>query len=85
MVEMARDILGATNLPSIIDGDDGYGDVKSVARMISAYEEFGVGAVVLEDQIREVKQSGNNKCTRRCAFGPDDGKGPRGGRDTIQS
>ena len=60
MVEMARDILGATDLPCIMDGDDGYGDVKSVARMISAYAEIGVGAVVIEDQIREVKQSGNN-------------------------
>jgi methylisocitrate lyase len=60
MVETARDILGATDLPCIMDGDDGYGDVKSVVRMIGAYDALGVGAVVIEDQIREVKQSGNN-------------------------
>lgn len=60
MVETARDILSATDLPCIMDGDDGYGDVKSVVRMVNIYDELGVGAVVLEDQIREVKQSGNN-------------------------
>ncbi len=60
MVDGARDIVGATSLPVIMDGDDGYGDVKSVVRLIRAYEELGIGAVVLEDQVREVKQSGNN-------------------------
>jgi 2-methylisocitrate lyase-like PEP mutase family enzyme len=60
MVEGARDIIDATSLPLIMDGDDGYGDVKSVVRMIRAYENLGVGAVVIEDQVREVKQSGNN-------------------------
>lgn len=60
MVETARDILAATELPCIMDGDDGYGDVKSVVRMVNIYDELGVGAVVIEDQNREVKQSGNN-------------------------
>jgi 2-methylisocitrate lyase-like PEP mutase family enzyme len=60
MLGGAKDILDATSLPVIMDGDDGYGDVKSVVRLIRAYEDLGVGAVVLEDQVREVKQSGNN-------------------------
>jgi methylisocitrate lyase len=64
MLEGARDILDATSLPVIMDGDDGYGDVKSVARLIRAYEGLGVGAVVLEDQLREVKQSGNSNARR---------------------
>lgn len=64
MVETARDIINATELPCIMDGDDGYGDVKSVVRMVRIYDELGVGAVVLEDQIREVKQSGNNNARR---------------------
>jgi len=59
MLEGARDIIGATDLPLVMDGDDGYGDVKSVVRMIHAYEDLGVGAVVLEDQVRDVKQPGN--------------------------
>ncbi|EHK54826.1 isocitrate lyase/PEP mutase family protein, partial [Allomesorhizobium alhagi] len=36
----------------------------SVVRMVRIYDELGVGAVVLEDQIREVKQSGNNNARR---------------------
>src|SRR5262245_53672156 len=33
MVAGIRDIAAATALPFFADGDDGYGDVKSVARM----------------------------------------------------
>jgi 2-methylisocitrate lyase-like PEP mutase family enzyme len=51
-----RDIGAATNLPFFADGDDGYGDVKSVARMIELYEQIGVGAILIEDQQREHKQ-----------------------------
>lgn len=46
----ARDILGAMDLPVLIDGDDGYGDVKNVAHTIRTYEEMGVGAIMIEDQ-----------------------------------
>jgi 2-methylisocitrate lyase-like PEP mutase family enzyme len=51
-----RDIASATTLPFLADGDDGYGDVKSVARMMALYEELDVGAVLIEDQQRENKQ-----------------------------
>jgi 2-methylisocitrate lyase-like PEP mutase family enzyme len=51
-----RDIAAATNLPFFADGDDGYGDVKSVARMMALYEDLGVGAVLIEDQQRETKR-----------------------------
>src|SRR5579871_644528 len=51
-----RDIAAATDLPFFADGDDGYGDVKSVALMMSLYEDLGVGAVLIEDQQREHKQ-----------------------------
>ncbi len=38
-----RDIAaGDRDLPFFADGDDGYGDVKSVARMIELYEQIGV-------------------------------------------
>lgn len=60
MVEGAEDILNATNLPLIMDGDDGYGDVKAVVHMVATYERIGVGALVLEDQIRAFKQPGNS-------------------------
>jgi len=51
-----RDIAAATDLPFFADGDDGYGDVKSVARMIELYEQMGVSAILIEDQQREHKQ-----------------------------
>ena len=56
MVDGIRDIAAATALPFFADGDDGYGDAKSVARMIRAYEDIGVGGILIEDQQREHKQ-----------------------------
>ncbi|GGI25703.1 2,3-dimethylmalate lyase (plasmid) [Bradyrhizobium sp. CCBAU 53351] len=60
MVAGIQDIAAASDLPFITDGDDGYGDIKSVVRMIRAYEALGVGAVILEDQARPSKQPGDN-------------------------
>ncbi len=45
-----RDILGATGLPVLVDGDDGYGDVKNVAHTVRTYEAMGAGAIMIEDQ-----------------------------------
>jgi 2-methylisocitrate lyase-like PEP mutase family enzyme len=56
MVAGIRDIAAASALPFLTDGDDGYGDVKSVVRMVEAYETLGVRAVLIEDQLRESKQ-----------------------------
>ena len=56
MTEGIRDIAASNSLPFLADGDDGYGDVKNVARMIEAYEAIGVGAVLIEDQDRDRKQ-----------------------------
>jgi 2-methylisocitrate lyase-like PEP mutase family enzyme len=56
MVAGIRDIAAATALPFFADGDDGYGDVKSVARMVELYEALGVGAILIEDQQSDRKQ-----------------------------
>lgn len=56
MTEGIRDIAAATALPFFADGDDGYGDVKSVARTVEIYERLGVGAILIEDQQRDRKQ-----------------------------
>jgi len=61
MVAGIRDIAEATTLPFMADGDDGYGDVKSVARTVEAYEAIGVGGILLEDQERERKQQRADK------------------------
>src|SRR2546427_11599836 len=45
-----RDIMAATALPVLVDGDDGYGDVKNVAHTGAGYEAVGVAAVFIEEQ-----------------------------------
>ncbi len=51
MADGVRDILAATTLPLMIDGDDGYGDVKNVTRTMKTYERLGAAAIFIEDQV----------------------------------
>ena len=46
-----RDIVEASALPVLVDGDHGYGDAKNVARTIRTYEGMGVAAIFIEDQV----------------------------------
>ncbi len=46
-----RDILNATTLPVLIDGDHGYGDVKNVTHTVRTYARMGAGALFIEDQV----------------------------------
>jgi 2-methylisocitrate lyase-like PEP mutase family enzyme len=46
-----RDIMAATSLPVMVDGDTGYGDVKNVAHTIQGYEAMGASSIFLEDQV----------------------------------
>ncbi len=46
-----RDIVQATDLPVLVDADDGYGDVKNVVHTVRSYERMGVSAIMIEDQI----------------------------------
>lgn len=55
-----QDIIAATDLPVMVDGDDGYGDVKNVVHMMEVYTRLGVSGVVLEDQVRVAKQPGDS-------------------------
>jgi 2-methylisocitrate lyase-like PEP mutase family enzyme len=59
MTECARGVLRATTLPCGIDGDDGYGDVKSVVRTVRAYEDLGLGSIIFEDQVMGGKRPGD--------------------------
>lgn len=45
-----RDIMASSALPLMVDGDDGYGDVKNVTHTVRSYEALGVSAIFLEDQ-----------------------------------
>jgi isocitrate lyase len=50
MVENAKRIVEATNLPVVADCDTGYGGIHNVRRAVREYEKAGVGAVHIEDQ-----------------------------------
>jgi len=46
-----RDIIDASELPVMVDCDDGYGDAKNVTRTVQEYIRLGVSAVFIEDQV----------------------------------
>ncbi len=46
-----RDIIGACDLPVLVDADNGYGDVKNVVHLLHTYERMGVQALFMEDQV----------------------------------
>ena len=50
MVENAKRIVEATELPVIADCDTGYGGIHNVRRAVREYEKAGVAAVHIEDQ-----------------------------------
>lgn len=53
-----RDIMAGSRLPVLIDGDDGYGDVKNVVHTVAGYEAMGASAIFIEDQ-RAPKRCGH--------------------------
>src|SRR3982751_3589883 len=48
--EAIRQIVAASPLPVLVDGGNGFGDVKNVTRTVRGYEELGVAAIFIEDQ-----------------------------------
>jgi 2-methylisocitrate lyase-like PEP mutase family enzyme len=46
-----EDIISASPLPVMIDGDDGYGDAKNITRTVQSYIKMGVSALFIEDQL----------------------------------
>src|ERR1700761_1885318 len=46
-----RQIVRASGLPLLVDGDTGYGEALNVMHMVRAFEEAGAAAVQIEDQL----------------------------------
>jgi methylisocitrate lyase len=46
-----RQIVRASGLPLLVDGDTGYGEALNVMHMIRSFEDAGAGAVHIEDQL----------------------------------
>ena len=51
MVDRARNIAEAVDVPVLADGDTGYGNPLNVIRTVREYEKAGVCAIQLEDQV----------------------------------
>ena len=51
MADNARRIVAAVDVPVIADGDTGYGNAINVVRTVQTYEQAGVAAIQLEDQV----------------------------------
>ncbi|TFF92158.1 MAG: isocitrate lyase/PEP mutase family protein [Promethearchaeota archaeon] len=50
MVENAKRIVDAVDLPVIADADTGYGNPINITRTVQEYEKVGVSAIHIEDQ-----------------------------------
>src|SRR6516162_2351961 len=46
-----RQIVRATGLPLLVDGDTGYGEALNVMHMVRSFEDTGAAAVHIEDQL----------------------------------
>jgi 2-methylisocitrate lyase-like PEP mutase family enzyme len=46
-----RDVLAASDLPVMVDADNGYGDVKNIVHLVHTYERMGAQALFFEDQV----------------------------------
>lgn len=46
-----RQIVRASGLPLLVDGDTGYGEALNVMHMVRTFEDAGAGAVHVEDQL----------------------------------
>ncbi len=46
-----RQVVRASGLPVLVDGDTGYGEALNVMHMVRAFEDAGAGAVHIEDQL----------------------------------
>lgn len=51
VVDQARNITEAVNIPLIGDGDTGYGNAMNVRRTVTGFARAGCAAVMIEDQL----------------------------------
>jgi 2-methylisocitrate lyase-like PEP mutase family enzyme len=55
MIDNARRMVAAVDVPVIADADTGYGNAINVVRTVQAYEQAGVAGIHLEDQVMPKK------------------------------
>lgn len=55
MVDQGLQITQAVSIPVIGDGDNGYGNAMNVKRTIKGYIKAGFAGIILEDQVRIIR------------------------------
>ncbi|MFC4948951.1 isocitrate lyase/PEP mutase family protein [Pseudonocardia sp. GCM10023141] len=55
MIDNARRLIAAVDVPVIADADTGYGNAINVLRTVQGYEQAGVAGIHLEDQVTPKK------------------------------
>ena len=55
MIDNAARIVSAVDVPVVADADTGYGNAVNVLRTVRGYEQVGVSAIHLEDQVMPKK------------------------------
>lgn len=60
MLDQGRNICAAVDIPVIGDGDTGYGNALNVERTVKGYNQAGMSAVMIEDQVAP-KRCGHTK------------------------
>jgi 2-methylisocitrate lyase-like PEP mutase family enzyme len=60
MINRAREIVDAVELPIVSDGETGYGNAVNVVRTVREFERAGVAAIHIEDQMTP-KRAGHPK------------------------
>src|SRR6266581_6128130 len=51
MVNKARDMVDAVNIPIVSDGETGYGNAVNTVRSVREFEKAGIAALHIEDQM----------------------------------
>ena len=51
VVSRAQQIARMTNLPTLADADTGFGEVLNLARTVQMFEDAGISAIHIEDQV----------------------------------
>ena len=57
MLDAARRIVQAVEIPVIVDCDDGFGNAMNVQRTVKLFEQVGVAAIIIEDLKRPLRCS----------------------------
>jgi len=60
MVNVARRVATAVNIPILVDADTGYGNAMSVLRTVRELEQAGAAGIIIEDQIDYIESRISN-------------------------